>query len=234
MNDNIFTGCIPALMTPCTKDRQPDFDALVAKGRELIEAGMDVARLNLSHGTLEDSLERFHRLRAVSEAVGKPIGIMADLPGPKVRLGKFEETVELDVGAELLLQPGNDTSTAKRLFVDYDTLLTDVMPGDRRHQGQAGGLDPCFHRRLAFRRVRDAARAAAHDHPGIVARIEPLGEVFAIKPDAVHPVGREVALGEEGGKFVVAGLGLGAQLQDQETAHAQGFSPPRPIRKAQM
>ncbi|MAY72690.1 MAG: dihydrodipicolinate synthase family protein [Halomonas sp.] len=40
MNDNIFTGCIPALMTPCTKDRQPDFDALVAKGRELIEAGM--------------------------------------------------------------------------------------------------------------------------------------------------------------------------------------------------
>lgn len=40
MNDAIFTGCIPALMTPCTTDRQPDFDALVAKGRELIELGM--------------------------------------------------------------------------------------------------------------------------------------------------------------------------------------------------
>ena len=40
MNDAIFTGCIPALMTPCTADRQPDFDALVAKGRELIELGM--------------------------------------------------------------------------------------------------------------------------------------------------------------------------------------------------
>ncbi|GKW47953.1 dihydrodipicolinate synthase family protein [Halomonas sp. NCCP-2165] len=40
MSDNIFTGCIPALMTPCTADRQPDFDALVAKGRELIEIGM--------------------------------------------------------------------------------------------------------------------------------------------------------------------------------------------------
>ncbi|WP_025733272.1 dihydrodipicolinate synthase family protein [Carnimonas nigrificans] len=40
MNDNIFTGCIPALMTPCTVDRKPDYDALVAKGRELIEAGM--------------------------------------------------------------------------------------------------------------------------------------------------------------------------------------------------
>ncbi|WP_280542695.1 dihydrodipicolinate synthase family protein [Chromohalobacter sp. 11-W] len=40
MNDAIFTGCIPALMTPCTADRQPDFDALIAKGRELIELGM--------------------------------------------------------------------------------------------------------------------------------------------------------------------------------------------------
>eukprot|EP01030_Chromulinospumella_sphaerica_P012764 gene12764-12556_t len=40
MSDNIFTGCIPALMTPCTAERQPDFDALVAKGRELIDIGM--------------------------------------------------------------------------------------------------------------------------------------------------------------------------------------------------
>jgi 4-hydroxy-tetrahydrodipicolinate synthase len=40
MSDNIFTGCIPALMTPCTTARKPDFDALVAKGRELIEAGI--------------------------------------------------------------------------------------------------------------------------------------------------------------------------------------------------
>lgn len=41
MNKTVFTGCIPALMTPCTADRQPDFDALVAKGRELIDAGMN-------------------------------------------------------------------------------------------------------------------------------------------------------------------------------------------------
>ncbi len=40
MSDSVFAGCIPALMTPCTAQRQPDFDALVAKGRELIEAGM--------------------------------------------------------------------------------------------------------------------------------------------------------------------------------------------------
>ena len=40
MSDNIFTGCMPALMTPCTAERKPDFDALVAKGRELIDIGM--------------------------------------------------------------------------------------------------------------------------------------------------------------------------------------------------
>lgn len=103
--------------------------------KDMIEAGMDVARLNLSHGTLEDSLERFHRIRKISETVGRPIGIMADLPGPKVRLGKFDELTELAVGSELLLQPGNETSTAKRLFVDYETLLSDVLPGDRLSVG---------------------------------------------------------------------------------------------------
>jgi hypothetical protein len=40
MKETVFTGCIPALMTPCTPDRRPDFDALVRKGRELIQAGM--------------------------------------------------------------------------------------------------------------------------------------------------------------------------------------------------
>ena len=103
--------------------------------KDMIEAGMDVARLNLSHGTLEDSLERFHRIRKISANAGRPVGILADLPGPKVRLGKFAEPVDLEVGTELLIQPGNETSTAKRLFIDYDTLLSDVMVGDRLSLG---------------------------------------------------------------------------------------------------
>lgn len=103
--------------------------------KDMIEAGMDVARLNLSHGTVEDSLERFHRIRKVSENVGRPVGILADLPGPKVRLGKFAEPVELAAGSELSIHPGNETSTPKRLFVDYETLLTDVMAGDRLSLG---------------------------------------------------------------------------------------------------
>lgn len=49
MSDNIFTGCIPALMTPCTAAREPDFDALVAKGRELIDIGMSAVEIGRAH-----------------------------------------------------------------------------------------------------------------------------------------------------------------------------------------
>lgn len=99
--------------------------------KDMIEAGMDVARLNLSHGSVEESLERFHRLRKVGASVGKPIGILADLPGPKVRLGAFEGKVYLEEGSLVSLEPGTDTSTAERLFVDYEGLLTDVELGDK-------------------------------------------------------------------------------------------------------
>ena len=51
MTDNIFTGTMPALMTPCTAERKPDFDALVRKGRELIEAGMSAVVYCGSMGT---------------------------------------------------------------------------------------------------------------------------------------------------------------------------------------
>jgi pyruvate kinase len=99
--------------------------------KDMIEAGMDVARLNLSHGTLEDSLERFHRVRRISASMDRTIGILADLPGPKVRLGKFDSAVELAVGTELRLTPGEGPSTLEMLTVDYESLLEDVQVGDR-------------------------------------------------------------------------------------------------------
>ncbi len=103
--------------------------------KDMIEAGMNVARLNLSHGTLEESLELFRRVRFVSESAGRPIGIMADLPGPKVRVGAFAGPTELAVGSELFLEPGNERSTADRLQVDYESLLTDIELGDRLTMG---------------------------------------------------------------------------------------------------
>lgn len=97
----------------------------------MIEAGMDVARINLSHGTVDDGLEMFRRIRSVSESLNKNIGIMADLPGPKVRIGKLSDPVYLEPNAEILLSPDEGPSTADRFTVDYSGLLTDVRVGDR-------------------------------------------------------------------------------------------------------
>lgn len=99
--------------------------------KSMLEAGMDVARLNLSHGALDEHLERMKQLRAVSEQVGKPLGIMADLPGPKVRLGMFEEPVDLAVDQEILLEPGIENSSKDLFMVGYESLLTDMQAGDR-------------------------------------------------------------------------------------------------------
>lgn len=92
---------------------------------------MDVARLNLSHGTVDEAIERLHQIRSISEAAGRHVGVMADLPGPKVRIGKLAEPVQFEVGADLDLEPGAGTSTADRLFVDYEDLLNDVHVGDK-------------------------------------------------------------------------------------------------------
>ncbi len=105
-------------------------DPRVLKG--LIQSGMDIARINLSHESLELALERYHRIRAVAAEVGRPVGILADLPGPKVRLGKLPgDGVLLVDGQEFLITPGTDSSTAEVFQVDYEDLLTDVHEGDQ-------------------------------------------------------------------------------------------------------
>ena len=99
--------------------------------RGLMEAGMDIARINLSHESLELALDRYHRIRSVAAEVGRPIGILADLPGPKVRLGHLPgDGVTLVDGTEFFLAPGNGNSTAEVVQVDYESLLTDIHPGD--------------------------------------------------------------------------------------------------------
>ena len=57
--------------------------------RELVNAGMDVARLGLAHGTLDEALERYDRIRKVSKDMGKRVGILVDLPGPKIQSAPF-------------------------------------------------------------------------------------------------------------------------------------------------
>lgn len=99
--------------------------------RRLIEVGADVIRIGLAHGTLDDAMARYRTVRAVSEELGRHIGVLIDLPGPKVRLGSFGDgPTILDTGAPLTLIPGRDTSDTSVLGVDYHNLLKDIHPGD--------------------------------------------------------------------------------------------------------
>jgi len=105
-------------------------DPRVLKG--LIQSGMDIARINLSHESLDLALERYHRIRAVAAELGRPVGILADLPGPKVRLGKLPgDGVLLVDGQEFFITPGTDASTTEVFQVDYEDLLTDIHEGDQ-------------------------------------------------------------------------------------------------------
>ncbi len=100
--------------------------------RALLRAGVGVVRLNLSHGPLEEHIQRLHDVRAAAADVAPHVAVLADLPGPKVRAGRFPEGgVQLVGGRRVLLYPGDIASSADRIHVDYDTLLLDVVAGDR-------------------------------------------------------------------------------------------------------
>ena len=100
--------------------------------RALINAGVDVTRLGLAHGTIDDALERYHRIRRVADEEGKHVGILVDLPGPKVRAASFGDTpVDLPDGHIARLAVGHDRSTADVIEVEYDSLLEDIQVGDR-------------------------------------------------------------------------------------------------------
>jgi pyruvate kinase len=97
----------------------------------LMAAGMDVARLGLAHDSLDSALERYRRVRHVAEGFEHPVGVLVDLPGPKVRSGTLPESgVELVEGAVWRLAPGTGPGGDGVIEVDYEALLTDVHPGD--------------------------------------------------------------------------------------------------------
>jgi len=106
-----------------------DSEAMI---KDLAEAGMDVARIGLAHGTLDEAIEKFRRVRRVAEAIGRPIGALVDLPGPKVRAGTMPEAgLLLEQGSTIRLTPGHDGSTASMIHVDHEGLLVDLHVGDK-------------------------------------------------------------------------------------------------------
>ncbi|HVE93648.1 MAG TPA: pyruvate kinase [Acidimicrobiales bacterium] len=99
----------------------------------MVAAGMDTARLSLSHGTLDETLARIDRVRGAAAAEGRIIGVLADLPGPKIRAAEFPEGgVHLEEGSTARLVPAElvDRSDGARIAVDLPTLLDDLRRGD--------------------------------------------------------------------------------------------------------
>src|SRR6185503_17774108 len=96
----------------------------------MIRAGVDVVRLNFSHGTAEDHLKRAQLVKDVGRKVGRTVGIMADLQGPKIRVGKFAEgKIMLETGQKFVLDAEIEMGNAERAGLDYKELPRDVSAG---------------------------------------------------------------------------------------------------------
>ena len=97
----------------------------------MMRAGVDVVRLNFSHGTSADHEARAELVRETCRRIGRTVGIMADLQGPKIRVGKFKDgKVSLKPGDAFILDADCGTGDGGRVGLDYKELPRDVKPGD--------------------------------------------------------------------------------------------------------
>ncbi|MBT2366648.1 pyruvate kinase [Streptomyces sp. ISL-10] len=100
--------------------------------KALVQAGMDVARFNLSHGTYADHEERYRHVRKASDATGRSVGVLADLQGPKIRLGRFREgPVLLERGDEFTITVDDIEGDRHTCGTTYKGLTADVSRGER-------------------------------------------------------------------------------------------------------
>ena len=100
--------------------------------RKLVDAGLDVARINLSHGTHDDHSASLANLREAAESAQRAVGVLADLQGPKIRVGTFPDgPVELEAGDEFTVTIDDVPGDATRVSTTYKGLPGDVRPGDR-------------------------------------------------------------------------------------------------------
>ncbi|HSH21531.1 MAG TPA: pyruvate kinase, partial [Candidatus Caenarcaniphilales bacterium] len=110
--------------------------ASVGRVRELIDAGMDVARVNFSHGTPEEQRAAIQAVRAAAREARTTVAVLVDLPGPKIRLGELEnESVALETGATFVLRPEADEhpplGNQRGAAVSQPDLASHLERGDR-------------------------------------------------------------------------------------------------------
>lgn len=97
---------------------------------QMIQAGVDVVRINFSHGTKEEHIEITELTRSLARSAGHSVGVLADLQGPKIRIGKFENgSVTLKTGDKFVLDNNCDLGNQECVGLDYKELPNDVEPG---------------------------------------------------------------------------------------------------------
>src|SRR6201996_4476002 len=101
--------------------------------RELVRAGLDVARLNFSHGTQPEKLKLIEMVRKIAKEEGKPICILGDLQGPKIRTGRLKNRipVQLKAGQRLIITPRDILGTSAVIATTFPTLAENLEPGAR-------------------------------------------------------------------------------------------------------
>ncbi len=98
----------------------------------LVQAGMDVARLNFSHGSHQEHTDRLARIRAASDRVGRTVAVLQDLSGPKLRVGVFAEgAVQLTPGEDFTLTTRTVAGDAREVHIDHPELVRVMQSGDR-------------------------------------------------------------------------------------------------------
>ena len=98
--------------------------------RELMNAGMNVARINFSHGTHEQHARTIATVRSVAGELGRPVAILGDLQGPRIRIGDLPEAIVLEEGRDIVLAP-EAIASAGEIPITYEALASDVREGDR-------------------------------------------------------------------------------------------------------
>ncbi len=97
----------------------------------MIEAGLDVVRMNFSHGAAKEHAQRVEMVRELARKAGRSVGVLVDLQGPKIRIGRFEhDRIMLTTGDKFMLDAECKLGNAGRVGLDYQNLPQDVAPGD--------------------------------------------------------------------------------------------------------
>jgi len=100
--------------------------------KDMLEAGVNVFRVNFSHADYEDVKERITMIRELNDEFGYAAAILADLQGPKLRVGKMKEEVVVNPGDQIIFATGKEfKGTASRVYMNYEQFPRDVQPGER-------------------------------------------------------------------------------------------------------